>query len=334
MNFPPSGTGGKIVRTRSCQDARAGVPALALVIAVALAPMAAGSAEVRNPNGVAVIVGNQDYREPDVPDVDYAHRDAGAFRRYVLDVLGFDADNVFDLRDATRGEMLKAFGRRGEAMSDLWAGLARLPEDGDVVVYYPGHGAPGKEGGKGYLLPVDVPPRAAQEDGYPIELLLEKLGALERARGVRVYLDACFSGGSHAGFLVKGVGPVFMSTAMPTSAADKVTMLAAADGDQLASWDEEAGHGLFTHHLLDALYGGGDADGDGQVTAAEAKGYLDAHGAPSDGSAWESGNCGRRMLRGGSWGYVPRNLRSAVRLRYSTGSRCDYLGFRVARTLD
>ena len=34
----------------------------------------------------------------------------------------------------------------------------------------------------------------------------------------------------------------------------------------------------FSHlHVLDALYGGGDADGDGRVTAAEAKRYLDRH---------------------------------------------------------
>ena len=32
---------------------------------------------------------------------------------------------------------------------------------------------------------------------------------------------------------------------------------------------------LFTHHLLNALHGAGDADGDGLVTAAEAKRYLD-----------------------------------------------------------
>ena len=43
----------------------------------------------------------------------------------------------------------------------------------------------------------------------------------------------------------------------------------------MASWDDEAEHGLFTHHLMDALYGAGDADGDGRVTAVEAKTYLD-----------------------------------------------------------
>ena len=56
-------------------------------------------------------------------------------------------------------------------------------------------------------------------------------------------------------------------------------------------------------------------------------------GAPSDGRAWESGNCGRRVLRGGSWVVVPRALRSALRVRISTGIRFSYDGFRVARTL-
>ena len=58
-------------------------------------------------------------------------------------------------------------------------------------------------------------------------------------------------------------------------------------------------------------------------------------GAPSDGSAWTSvGECGYRMLRGGSWNYGPWGLRSAVRSGYSAGFRSGLLGFRVARTLD
>ena len=56
-------------------------------------------------------------------------------------------------------------------------------------------------------------------------------------------------------------------------------------------------------------------------------------GAPVDGSAWESGDCSQRVLRGGSWYSSPWFLRSAVRSRDGTSSRGDDIGFRVARTI-
>ena len=58
-------------------------------------------------------------------------------------------------------------------------------------------------------------------------------------------------------------------------------------------------------------------------------------GAPIDGSAWLSGGCSQRVLRGGSWLYDPNYLRSANRVRNTTGNRDSYFnGFRLARTLD
>jgi formylglycine-generating enzyme required for sulfatase activity len=57
-------------------------------------------------------------------------------------------------------------------------------------------------------------------------------------------------------------------------------------------------------------------------------------GAPSDGSAWLSGDCAQRVYRGGSWGDGPRSLRSAYRVGNSSGIRGSHFGFRVARTLD
>ena len=85
--------------------------------------------------------------------------------------------------------------------------------------------------------------------------------------------------------------------------------------------------------------------------AANAWGLHDIHGnvwewtedcshenyarAPRDGSAWtRGGNCGRRVLRGGSWYVDPRLLRSANRHRLAAELRYMHVGFRVARTLD
>jgi len=56
-------------------------------------------------------------------------------------------------------------------------------------------------------------------------------------------------------------------------------------------------------------------------------------GAPDDGSAWTIGDCGKRVLRGGSWVDLPGALRSANRSALFADSKSDHLGLRVARTL-
>ena len=62
--------------------------------------------------------------------------------------------------------------------------------------------------------------------------------------------------------------------------------------------------------------------------------HSDYRGAPTDGSAWTSGgDCNKRVLRGGSWDFIPRNLRVANQLWDEAGGRSSELGFRVARTL-
>ena len=47
-----------------------------------------------------------------------------------------------------------------------------------------------------------------------------------------------------------------------------------------------------------------------------------------------AGDCGQRMLRGGSWGDYAAILRPGARSPYRVGFRVSLVGFRVARTLD
>jgi formylglycine-generating enzyme required for sulfatase activity len=57
-------------------------------------------------------------------------------------------------------------------------------------------------------------------------------------------------------------------------------------------------------------------------------------GAPLTGKAWEEGgDQARRILRGGSWMYNPRYLRSALRNGFSAALSNDIVGFRVTREL-
>jgi formylglycine-generating enzyme required for sulfatase activity len=57
------------------------------------------------------------------------------------------------------------------------------------------------------------------------------------------------------------------------------------------------------------------------------------NGAPIDSSAWTSGDCSSRVLRGGAWNDYPQDLRSAGRIRGPTDGRGNRVGFRVGRTL-
>lgn len=58
---------------------------------------------------------------------------------------------------------------------------------------------------------------------------------------------------------------------------------------------------------------------------------YDYHDAPTDGSAWLSGDCIPRMARGGSYRKLPKVVRSAFRFNIPGFIRSDEFGFRVAR---
>lgn len=62
--------------------------------------------------------------------------------------------------------------------------------------------------------------------------------------------------------------------------------------------------------------------------------HDDYAGAPDDGSAWTSGACDRRVVRGGSWHSAPGDLRVARRGGFPSDLRSDAVGFRVVRTVD
>ena len=54
--------------------------------------------------------------------------------------------------------------------------------------------------------------------------------------------------------------------------------------------------------------------------------------APSDGSAWTTGDCGLRVVRGGSWSTNADKLRAADRGWSRPDDRSPSIGFRIART--
>jgi formylglycine-generating enzyme required for sulfatase activity len=64
--------------------------------------------------------------------------------------------------------------------------------------------------------------------------------------------------------------------------------------------------------------------------------HHDYQGAPTDGEAWTTNCSGGHVLRGGSWGNLPSDIRFAVRAPNNNkyrGVRVQTHGFRVAKDL-
>lgn len=94
------------------------------------------------------------------------------------------------------------------------------------------------------------------------------------------------------------------------------------------------------HHDRTAPVGSYAPNGFGlhDMTANVAQWVQDCHhedyvGAPTDGSAWLSGPCTLRNVRGGGWSLSGWSVRVAQRIGDPPGARNNHLGFRVARDM-
>ena len=229
-----------------------------------------------HPDDVAVIIGNADYAKQgkDIPDVTPAYADAEGFKRYVIDGLGVREGNIINLRDATGSQMVRVFGSADNPRGQLYDWVR--PGRSRVHVYYAGHGAPGGAGGSAYLVPTDADGSRIELNGYPLATLYRNLGALP-AVSVTVTLEACFSGASQAGTVISNASPVYLKAEVPP-VPPRVTVFAAGAANQIASWEKDKSHGLFTKYFLKGMSGEADAgpygNGDGRVESTELDAYL------------------------------------------------------------
>jgi uncharacterized caspase-like protein len=210
-------------------------------------------AKKKNPNIVALIIGNEDYSSYQTGlqsevNVDYAENDARVFKDYLVKTLGAE-ENKVDLKiNATLTQMKQAINK-----------LIRLAEvaegQAEIYFYYSGHGLPDETTKEGYLIPVDVS-GADVTSGVKIEELYSRLTEVPSAR-VTVFLDACFSGGARNQGLValKGV----KVTPKGPKLDGNIIIFTSSSGQESSAVYRDKGHGYFTYFLLKGLQ---DSKGD------------------------------------------------------------------------
>jgi hypothetical protein len=229
-----------------------------------------------NPDDVAVIIGNANYKATakDIPDVVPAYADAEGMKRYAVQALGIKEENVIFIKDARLADLIATFGNESNPKGKLWNWVKA--NRSQVFIFYSGHGAPSGDGASSYLVPVDATASLIDLSGYSLKTLYANLGKLP-AKSVTVVLEACFSGASQSGMLVKNASPIYQK-AMQEIVPANLTVISAGSGNQIASWEQDKSHGLFTKHYLLGMAGAADrkphGNGDGKVTNDELTRYL------------------------------------------------------------
>ena len=122
-------------------------------------------------------------------------------------------------------------------------------------------------------MPVDCDPAMVDVNGYSLDLFYNKINDLG-AKSVTVVIDACFSGSSDQGMLLKNISPVFIEVDESGQLADEVTVFTSSSGEQVSSWYPEKKHSLYTYYFLKGLKGSADMDKNQSITAEEMQFYV------------------------------------------------------------
>lgn len=218
-------------------------------------------------NAWAVIVGVENYRES-LATATGAEKDAEAFAAFARTTLNVPEANIKLLKGerASRSDMTAALME--------WLPRNAVKPGGKVYVYFSGHGAPDVESGSAYLLPYDANPTYVKSGGLRVSELQDTLAKLN-GQQTYVFLDACFSGSGERSVLAEGTRPLV--PVKEVKATGGVVVFSASKAAETTGAHAGSGHGLFTYHLLSAINGGADANGDRNVSIAEMRDYLTEH---------------------------------------------------------
>lgn len=213
--------------------------------------------KVKNPDAIAVVIGNKNYMNKDVPTADYAISDAEVMKEYLVKTMGFREGNIIYKTDITFAEFREIFGTESNHKGSLYNYIKQGKSD--VFIYYSGHGTYNTQDVKDkksvYFLPVDASPNAVTLNGYPLEVFYNNLSKIKQEllpRKMTVVIDFCFSGGSEKGMLLKG-SMIYVEVENPLMTLPDTVVFTSASGSQISSWYPEKRHSMFTYFFLKAI---------------------------------------------------------------------------------
>lgn len=225
-----------------------------------------------NENAIAVIIGNKDYLKADVPPVDYALNDALLMKQYLMKTFGYREGNILFYPNATQADFNAIFGSTTEHRGKLFNYVK--PKESDVFIYYSGHGAPDLSNGEGYFVPVDCDPSVVALNGYGLNTFYQNLSKVP-FKSLNVVIDACFSGNSDNGMLIKNASPVVVKPKNKVLQHEDATVFTSASNEQVSSWYPQKKHSLFTYYFLKGIQGAANTNKNKSLSLQEMQIYID-----------------------------------------------------------
>ncbi|WP_170228241.1 caspase family protein [Denitratisoma oestradiolicum] len=184
---------------------------------------------------IAVLVGNDNYRDKAIPVLESAGQDAEAVGKVLTERLGYE---VRVLRDATKGDIVRALNQLTSEVG---------PND-SVTLYYAGHGYLSEKSQAGYWLPVDA--EATRPDNWISNQDIAKYLASIPAKQVMLVSDSCFSGALTREQKVSTA----LTSRDPNTILDRRSVVVLTSGGEEPVSDEgKGGHSIFAWHFMKAL---------------------------------------------------------------------------------
>jgi uncharacterized caspase-like protein len=241
----------------------------------------------------AVVIGISKYKDPAIPALQFADRDAEAMRDFLLSPEGgrFEKDKIRYLlnEEATLKNIRTA----------LYTFLTFANSNDMVVIYFAGHGSPDPNDRRNlYLLPYDTEIYNMGGTAFPMWEVQDVFSRIIKARRIVTFTDACHSAGISGQSAARtspgrsgtgqnrdlrlepaqdAPGNNLFNQYMARYAGDEHRAVLTASDISERSMESEmwgGGHGVFTHYLLEGLKGKADRNGDGTVTAGELFDYV------------------------------------------------------------
>ena len=219
---------------------------------------------------IGVVIGNKEYFNKRVPNVDFAINDAKLVKQYLLDAFGYKSENIIYLENASQAELNLVFGTTNNYKGKLFDYV--IPNKSEIFIYYSGHGAPNTDDSQAFLVPSDCDPDKVALNGYSLETLynnLDKLADEKKVKHTTIVLDACFSGNSQKGSILSNISPIEIKVKNNLMLSQNKTIFTSTSENQVSTWYEEKGLSLFTYFFLKGLNGSADLNGDKIITSEE-----------------------------------------------------------------